>query len=195
MILVAPLSVAALLNALEEIDADRAPLVPSCHYSVPLLLIVLLTQVLAAAFVIYWFSKCCKCARTKKASRLATSMTAITATVYAIVIISFAVSVFLFVNRTTNANDDESSTALTSTSATTTSTTESNQACIESSSPPFLFAMFYLLALLLFLVMAVLMTCCDYHYKRKMKNFLLYLRDTVRIYENEGREEDEETAL
>ena len=66
-------------------SADRAPLVPSCHYSVPLLLIVLLTQVLAAAFVIYWFSKCCKCARTKKASRLATSMTAITATVYAIV--------------------------------------------------------------------------------------------------------------
>jgi cytochrome bd-type quinol oxidase subunit 2 len=198
MLLVVPLSVAALLDALKEVEADRAPLVPSCHYSVPLLLVVLLTQVLAAAFIVYWFSKCCKCARTKKASRLATSMTAIIATVYTVVIISFAVSVFLFVNKTTNSSNEESTT--TQTTVATTATTDSNndnesEVCIKTSSAPFLFATFYLFALLIFFAMAVLMTCCDYHYKRKEKNFLLYLRDTVRIYENEGREDAEETAL
>ena len=152
-------------------DEHRASLVPSCHYSVPLLFVVILTHMLAAAFVVYWFSKCCKCARTKKASRVATSMTAVTAVVYAIVMVSFAVSVFVFVNKTSDGNDGE---------------------CIKTNSPPFLFATFYLIALLLFLTMAVLMTCCDYHYKRKKRNFLLYLKDTLRIYENEGREDDEE---
>ena len=200
MLLVVPLSVAALLNALKEIREERAPLIPSCHYSVPLLLVVLLTQVLAAVFVIYWFSKCCKCARSTKASRLATSMTAIMAAIYTIVIISFAVSVYLFVNKTTNTNNaEEPSATQTATVATTAADSNGDQeseVCIETSSPPFLFATFYLVALLLFLAMAALMTCCDYHYKRKKKNFLLYLKDTVRIYENEGREEyDEETAL
>jgi hypothetical protein len=192
LMLVVPLSAAALVNALNEIKQDRAPLVPSCHYSVPLLLVVLLAQVLAAAFVIYWFSKCCKCARTKKASRLATSLTAVTATIYGIIIIAFAVSVFVFVNRRMNSSSDEPSTTE---AATTENTQPSNsEVCIETSSPPFLFATFYLLALLLFLILSVLMTCCDYHYKRKQKNFLLYLKDTVRIYENEATV-DEETEL
>ncbi|CAI8048026.1 hypothetical protein GBAR_LOCUS26534 [Geodia barretti] len=200
MLLVVPLSAAALLDALKEVEADRAPLVPSCHYSVPLLLVVLLTHVLAAAFIVYWFSKCCKCARTKKASRLATQMTAIIATVYTVVIISFAVSVFLFVNKATNSSNEESTTTQTTVTTMATTATDSNndnesEVCIETSSAPFLFATFYLLALLIFFAMAVLMTCCDYHYKRKERNFLLYLRDTVRVYENEGREEDEETAL
>ena len=200
MLLVIPLSVAALLNALKEIREERAPLIPSCHYSVPLLLVVLLTQVLAAVFVIYWFSKCCKCARSTKASRLATSMTAIMAAIYTIVIISFAVSVYLFVNKTTNTDNAEeppaTQTATVATTATDSNSNQESEVCIETSSPPLLFATFYLVALLLFLAMAAVMTCCDYHYKRKKRNFLLYLKDTVRIYENEGREEyDEETAL
>ena len=195
LMLVVPLSAAALLNALREIEQDRAPLVPSCHYSVPLLLVVLLTQVLTAVFIVYWFSKCCKCARTRKASRVATSMTAVTAAVYAIVIISFAVSVFLFVNKTTNTSSNEDESPTTQTETTTDTKRDESDACIRTTSPPFLFAVFYLLALLVFLILAVLMTCCDYYYKRKKRNFLQYLRDTVRIYENEGIEDDEETTL
>ena len=131
---------------------------------------------------------------------MATQMTAIIATVYTVVIISFAVSVFLFVNKATNSSNEESTTTQTTVTTMATTATDSNnddksEVCIKTSSAPFLFATFYLLGLLIFFAMAVLMTCCDYHYKRKERNFLLYLRDTVRVYENEGREEDEETAL
>lgn len=111
IVLVTPLSVAALLNALHQIDQDRAPLIPSCRYSVPLLILVLLIQVVAGAFVVYWFSKCCKCARTKKASRVATIMAVIVAVLYAVVIIAFATSVFLFVNKTTNTDSADSETS------------------------------------------------------------------------------------
>lgn len=107
---VIPLSIAALLNALHEIEQERAPLVPSCHYSVPLLLVVLLTQVVAGAFVVYWFTKCCKCARTKKASRVATILSIIVAVLYAVIIISFSISVFVFVNKTKNSDSADSPT-------------------------------------------------------------------------------------
>ena len=188
-VLVIPLSIAALLDAVKKIEEDKAPLIPSCEYSVPLLLVVILTQVLAAAFIIYWFSKCCKCARSRKASRMATSMTAVVAVIYGVVIVAFAVSVFIFVNKTTNEDSKDP----------TLSTPNSNQGdvCIPSSSPPVLYAAFYLFALLVFLVLGVLMTCCDYHYKKVHSNFLRYLQDMVQIYENEGADEgrDEETAL
>ena len=180
--LAVPLSIAALLNALEKTEQDKAPLIPSCDYSVPLLFVVLLIQALAAIFVVYWFSKCCKCARTRKASRVATGLTLVMTVVYSIVIISFAVSVFVFVNK--SAKDD------------TETNDQETEVCIDSSSPPFLFAVFYLLAFILFLILGIIMTCCDYHYKRTHRNFLRYLQDTVQVYENEGGDEErEETRM
>ena len=190
--LVVPLSTAALLNALNEVEEDRAPLVPSCDYSVPLLLVVLLVQLIAAIFILYWFSKCCKCARSKKASRLATSLTAVIAVLYTIVIVSFAVSVYLFVGK--EKSEDSNTPSMNEESVN--NEGDDPDDCIKTNSPVFFFAAFYLVALLIFLIMGVIMTCCDYHYKRKQKNFLLYLRDTVRVHENVGRqEEDEETTL
>jgi preprotein translocase subunit SecG len=176
---VLPLSVAASLNVRHQVQQGTAPLVPSCHYSVPLLILVLLIQLVAAIFVVYWFTKCCKCARSRKASRIATAMTIIMAFLYAVVVISFAVSVFVFVNRTSEDSTADGS--------------DSEDECITSSSPPFLFATFYLVALLLFLITAVLLTCCDYHYNRNHRNFFMYLKDMVLVYENE--EANEETAL
>ena len=179
-LLVLPLTVAAILNVEHQVEQNTAPLVPSCHYSVPLLILVLLIQAVGAVFIIYWFSKCCKCARSRKASRIATAMTVIVALLYTVVIVAFAVSVYIFVNRT---NDDS-----------TAADNSDSEDCIKTSSPPFLFATFYLVALLLFLVMAMLMTCCDYHYERTHRSFLRYLRDVVLVYENE-EVNDEETAL
>ena len=216
-----PLSIAALLNALHEIDQGRAPLVPSCHYSVPLLIVVLLIQVVAGVFVVYWFTKCCKCAHTKKASRVATTLSIIVAVLYAVTIISFAISVYLFVNKTNKSDSADSATDSTNAAArfrhssidqmdgiqTTIETlslnrrqttdegpTDQDEVCIQTNSPPFLIATFYLAALLLFLVTIVLMTCCDYQYNRKHPNFLRYLKDTVLIYSN-NESESEETAL
>ena len=215
---VIPLSIAALLNTLHEIDQGRAPLVPSCHYSVPLLIVVLLIQVVAGVFVVYWFTKCCKCARTKKASRVATTLSIIVAVLYAVTIISFAISVYLFVNKTNKSDSADSATDSTDAAArssihqmddiqTTIETlslnrrqttdegpTDENEVCIQTNSPPFLIATFYLAALLLFLVTIVLMTCCDYQYKRKHPNFLRYLKDTVLIYSNNESEGEEDTV-
>lgn len=183
-LLVIPLSIGALLNALQKIEQGRAPLVPSCDYSVPLLIVVLLIQLVAGAFVVYWFTKCCKCARTSKAGRVATILSIIVAVLYAVIIIGFAVSVFVFVN-TTNADLSSSDNA---------KQDDQNQVCIETSSPPFLFATFYLVALLLFLMTTLFMTCCDYQYRKKHRNFLVYLKDTVRIYANDGHEEHGEES-
>ena len=218
-----PLSIAALLNALHEIDQGRAPLIPSCHYSVPLLIVVLLIQVVAGVFVVYWFTKCCKCARTKKASRVATALSIIVAVLYAVTIISFAISIYLFVNKTNNSDSADSATdsadaaarfrhssekyqmdgiqttiktlSLNRQQTTDEGPTDQNEACIQTNSPPFLIATFYLVALLLFLMTIVVMTCCDYQYKRNHSNFFGYLKDTVRIYSNNESERDEDTAL
>ena len=179
-LLVLPLSIAAILNVRHQVEQGTAPLVPACHYSVPLLILVLLIQAVAAVFIVYWFSKCCECGRSRKASRVATAMTLIVAVLYTVVIVAFAVSVYVFVNRT---SDDS-----------TTADSSNSEDCIKTSSPPFLFATFYLVALLLFLIMAVLMTCCDYHYERTHRSFLRYLRDVVLVYQNEEAN-DEETAL
>ena len=72
--------------------------------------------------------------------------------------------------------------------------TDQDEVCIQTNSPPFLIATFYLAALLLFLMTIVLMTCCDYQYKRKHRNFLGYLKDTVLIYSNNESEGEEDTA-
>ena len=114
----------------------------------------------------------------------------VTAVLYTIVVVGFAVSVYVFV-------DDGKDTQDTPPADDGRSNGGGDSKDCSTRSPSFIFATFYLVALLMFLVTGVMMTCCDYHYKRKHSNFLLYLLDTVRVYtyENEGREEDEETVL
>ena len=88
---------------------ESASFAPSCDYSVALLWLVILVHIIVAVCSMVWFGRCCKPCKKKRMSRAALSILCVIALLYAMVVIGFAVSVFPFVNQSSD-SDSQSDT-------------------------------------------------------------------------------------
>ena len=93
-------SIVALMESSSKLGSGHVvPLIPSCGYSVLFLLMVVLAQVLAAVYVTFWCSRCCKCLQNRKARVVAAVLLCCIALFYAVAVIGYAVTVFQSINQ------------------------------------------------------------------------------------------------
>lgn len=87
-----------LIDSVNKLRNRDASLIPTCDYSIALLWLVVLAQIAAAVCLVFWFSRCCKCSKKKRVGRAVVAVLSVVVTLYAVVVLGFALSVFPFVN-------------------------------------------------------------------------------------------------